>query len=82
MLSGISPWSLLIILVIVALLFGTKRIRGAGSDLGDAIKNFRKAVKEEGGAAESDEKPQVTDQSEAKGEVVDAEVTKKESDKA
>ena len=44
---GISPWQLLIILVIVVLLFGTKKLRGLGSDLGSAVKGFKKAVTEE-----------------------------------
>ncbi|MCK5726540.1 MAG: twin-arginine translocase TatA/TatE family subunit [Thiotrichaceae bacterium] len=42
--SGISPWSLLLILVIVLVLFGTKRLRNAGGDLGSAIKNFKKSM--------------------------------------
>lgn len=42
--GGISPWSLLIILVIVLVLFGTKRLRNAGGDLGGAIKNFKKSM--------------------------------------
>jgi len=46
-LGGISIWQLLIILVIVLLLFGTKRLRGLGGDLGGAIKGFKKAVSEE-----------------------------------
>lgn len=41
---GISPMQLLIILAIVIVLFGTKRIKNIGSDLGGAIKGFRKAV--------------------------------------
>ena len=45
--SGINPWSLLIILVIVLVIFGTKRLRNAGGDLGGAVKNFKKAVKDE-----------------------------------
>lgn len=45
-LGGISPWSLLIILIIVLLLFGTKRLRNMGSDLGETFKNFKKAMKE------------------------------------
>ncbi|NIR84701.1 MAG: twin-arginine translocase TatA/TatE family subunit [Gammaproteobacteria bacterium] len=45
--GGISIWQLLIILVIVLLLFGTKKLRGMGGDLGTAIKSFRKSVKEE-----------------------------------
>lgn len=44
---GISIWQLVIILVIVLLLFGTKRLKNLGSDLGGAIKGFKKAVKEE-----------------------------------
>ena len=42
--GGISIWQLLIILVIVVLLFGTKRLKGIGTDLGGAIKGFKKAV--------------------------------------
>ena len=43
-LGGISIWQLLIILVIVALIFGTKRLRGMGGDLGGAVKGFKKAI--------------------------------------
>lgn len=43
-LGGISIWQLLIILVIVLLLFGTKRLKGIGSDLGNAVKGFRSAM--------------------------------------
>jgi len=43
---GISIWQLLIILLIVVMLFGTKRLRGLGSDLGSAIAGFRKSVSE------------------------------------
>ncbi|MBK1717111.1 twin-arginine translocase TatA/TatE family subunit [Thiocystis violacea] len=39
--GGISIWQLLIILVIVVLLFGTKRLKNIGSDLGEAIRGFR-----------------------------------------
>jgi sec-independent protein translocase protein TatA len=45
--GGISIWQLLIILVIILVLFGTKRLRNIGSDLGGAIRGFRKAVKDE-----------------------------------
>lgn len=44
---GISIWQLLIILAIVLVLFGAKRLRNVGSDLGGAIKGFKKAVAEE-----------------------------------
>ena len=44
--GGISIGSLLIVLVIVMLLFGTKRLRNIGSDLGGALSGFRKAVRD------------------------------------
>ncbi len=44
MLGGISIWQLLIVLVIVALIFGTKKLRGIGGDLGGAVKGFKKAI--------------------------------------
>ncbi len=43
-LGGISIWQLLIVLVIVILLFGTKKIRSLGGDLGSAIKNFKQSM--------------------------------------
>ena len=43
----ITPWKLLIILVIVALIFGTKKLRNIGSDLGGAIKGFKKGLKDD-----------------------------------
>jgi len=45
---GISPWQLLIVLVIVVLIFGTKKLRNMGSDVGGAVKNFKKSMKDEG----------------------------------
>ena len=48
--GGISIWQLLIIFVIVVLLFGTKKLRTLGGDLGSAVKGFKKAV------SDSDEK--------------------------
>ena len=45
--GGISIWSLLLILAIVVLLFGTKKLRNVGADLGGAIKSFKKSVKDE-----------------------------------
>ncbi|MNO82957.1 Sec-independent protein translocase protein TatA [compost metagenome] len=42
--GGISIWQLLIILLIVVMLFGTKRLKGLGSDLGEAIKGLRKSI--------------------------------------
>jgi sec-independent protein translocase protein TatA len=47
-LGGISIWQLLIVLLIVMLIFGTKRLKGLGGDLGGAIKSFRKAMDNDG----------------------------------
>ena len=47
--GGISIWQLLIILLIVVLLFGTKKLRNIGTDLGGAIKTFKKSMKEDEG---------------------------------
>ena len=47
--GGISIWQLLIILAIVIMLFGTKRLRNMGSDLGSAVKGFRKSMQDETG---------------------------------
>ncbi|MEW6445693.1 MAG: Sec-independent protein translocase subunit TatA [Pseudomonadota bacterium] len=45
--GAFSIWHLLIVLLIVILLFGTKRLRNIGADMGNAIKSFRTAVKDE-----------------------------------
>lgn len=50
--GGISIWQLLIILAIVLVLFGTKRLKNIGSDLGGAVKGFKKAVTDEEKKAE------------------------------
>ncbi len=44
---GISLGSLILILLIVVLLFGTKRLRNIGEDLGSAVKSFRKGMQDE-----------------------------------
>jgi sec-independent protein translocase protein TatA len=54
-LGGISIWQLLIILAIVMLIFGTKRLKGLGGDLGGAIKSFRKAMDTDAEKGKSDE---------------------------
>lgn len=61
MLSGISIWQLLILLVIVLLIFGSKRLRHLGPDLGSALKGFRSAVKDDEEDAETGKDPKVVD---------------------
>lgn len=74
--GGISIWQLLIILVIVLLLFGTKRLRNLGSDLGNAVKGFRKAMDEK------DKEPEKLEQAEQKekDDVIEGQATR-EKDK-
>ena len=78
--GGIGPGSLLLILLIVIVLFGTKKLRNIGADLGGGLKSFRKAMKdgEDTGAANAtSEKLSEED----KGSVLEGEVTSKEKDK-
>lgn len=49
MLGGISIWQLLIVLGIIILIFGTKKLRNLGGDLGGAVKGFKEAVNNPGG---------------------------------
>ena len=46
-LGGIHIWHLLILLLVVVLVFGSNRLAGAGEDLGTAIKDFRKAMRDD-----------------------------------
>lgn len=50
--GSFSVWHWLIVLLIILLVFGTKKLRNLGSDLGGAVKGFKEGMKE-GGAAES-----------------------------
>jgi len=62
--GGISIWQLLIILIIVIMLFGTRRLRTLGSDLGSAVKGFRKSMQDDSGDQKpSDETPPEDDRS-------------------
>jgi sec-independent protein translocase protein TatA len=58
-LGGISMWQLLIILVIVILIFGTKRLKTLGGDLGGAIKSFRSSMDEKPAQEEEEEEKQI-----------------------
>ncbi|MEO8365447.1 MAG: Sec-independent protein translocase subunit TatA [Pseudoxanthomonas sp.] len=45
--GGLSIWHWIIVLVVVLLVFGTKRLRNAGQDLGEAVKGFKKGMKDD-----------------------------------
>jgi len=75
--GGIGIWQLVIIAVIVIVLFGTKKLRGIGGDLGGAIKGFKKAIKEEEtSSAELEKKQDATFKEEQKTEAEKTETPK------
>ena len=70
-------WELIVVLVIVVLIFGAKKLRNIGGDLGGAIKNFKKSMKDEEGKDEDGGKDKSNSKS---GRVIEGESTK-EKDK-
>ncbi len=71
--GGIGIWQLLIILLIVVMLFGTKRLKNLGSDLGGALKGFKTAIKED-----EEEQSSETDDG-VNGETIDSTAEKVET---
>ncbi len=69
---GISIWQLLILLAVVILIFGTKKLKNVGGDLGSAIKGFKSAVKD------GDDKAKMDKVSQDDGNTVKKESVKKE----
>lgn len=67
--GSFSIWHWLIVLVVVLLIFGTKKLRNIGSDLGGAVKGFKQGMKEES--------PQIGDNAESSGHTIDVEVKDK-----
>ncbi|MFQ5468834.1 MAG: Sec-independent protein translocase subunit TatA [Gammaproteobacteria bacterium] len=74
---GFSPWQLLIVLLIILLLFGTKKLRNVGSDLGGAVKGFRNAMGDE----DKTNGQKDVEQAEAENRVIEGEVSAEEKDK-
>ncbi|MFM9915926.1 MAG: Sec-independent protein translocase subunit TatA [Rhizobacter sp.] len=76
--GSFSIWHWLIVLVIVVLVFGTKKLKNVGSDLGGAVKGFKDGMKD-GGAAPDAANPaqQVTSQKAADANTVDVEAKTK-----
>ena len=68
--GSFSIWHWLVVLLIVVLIFGTKKLRNIGSDVGGAVKNFKDAVREEHQSPKLDDNYQ--------GETVDGEATRKD----
>ena len=74
--GGIGIWQLLIILLIVVMLFGTKKLRNLGSDLGGALKGFKTAKKDDE-KDQSEEESEETENSE--GEAIETNAEKVET---
>lgn len=77
-----SIWHWLVVLVIVLLVFGTKKLRNLGGDLGGAIRNFKSSMKEEEEKGKSEAAAEDAKKIETSGRVIDAEVTAKEKRQA
>jgi sec-independent protein translocase protein TatA len=75
--GGFSIWHWLIVLVIVMLVFGTKKLRNMGADLGGAVRGFKDGMREGGDKAPEGAAPQVTG-----GKTVEGQVTGKTETKA
>jgi sec-independent protein translocase protein TatA len=76
--GSFSIWHWLIVLLVVVLIFGTKKLKNIGSDLGGAVKGFKDGMKTGGEAgAEGDAPQQVTAQKTADGNTVDVEAKTK-----
>ena len=74
--GGIGIWQLLIILLIVVMLFGTKKLRNLGSALGGALKGFKTAMKED----EKDECEEESDETDtSEGETIETTAEKVET---
>ena len=78
-----SIWHWIVVLIIVLLIFGTKKLRNLGSDLGGAIKSFKQSMKEggEGSPSDSGEDDEAKKIKNDSGRVIDAEVTSKKKQK-
>jgi sec-independent protein translocase protein TatA len=68
--GSFSIWHWLIVLVVVLLIFGTKKLRNIGSDLGGAVKGFKDGMKEDA--------PKISDGTEPGGRTIDVEVKDKQ----
>ncbi|TRX55095.1 Sec-independent protein translocase subunit TatA [Thalassomonas sp. M1454] len=79
--GGISIWQLLIVFAIIILLFGTKKLRNIGGDLGSAVKGFKKAVSDDKDSKEEPEAEKLT-QDKADSSFDDVKEKSKDKDQA
>ena len=76
--GSFSIWHWVIVLVIVMLVFGTKKLRNIGSDLGGAVKGFKDGMNE-GGSEGEQNAAQLADDSSKKSDTIDVEAKEKSS---
>ncbi|MEW6206232.1 MAG: Sec-independent protein translocase subunit TatA [Pseudomonadota bacterium] len=76
--GSFSIWHWVIVLVIVMLVFGTKKLRNIGSDLGGAVKGFKDGMKE-GGSEGEQNAAKLTDGNAKKSDTIDVEAKEKSS---
>ena len=74
--GGLSIWHWLIVLLVVVLIFGTKKLRNIGKDLGGAVKGFKEGMKTHGGGRRRGAPPRRRRPSQIPGKTIDAEVKK------
>jgi sec-independent protein translocase protein TatA len=74
--GGLSIWHWLIVLVVVVLIFGTKKLRNIGQDLGGAVKGFKEGMKTETDGATGSTAADATPAQQIPGKTIDAEVKK------
>lgn len=70
--GGFSLWHWLIVLLVVVLVFGTKKLRNVGEDLGSAVRGFKEGMKGEEEEKQNEGKPS--------GQIIDGEATRKDAD--
>lgn len=75
--GSFSIWHWLVVLVIVVLVFGTKKLKNMGSDLGSAVKGFKDGMKDGGSSDAAPPTQQVTSQKTADSNTVDVEAKTK-----
>jgi sec-independent protein translocase protein TatA len=74
--GGLSIWHWLIVLVVVVLIFGTKKLRNIGTDLGGAVKGFKDGMKNETDGAAGKTATDAAPTQQIPGQTIDAEVKK------
>ena len=80
--GGLSIWHWLIVLVVVVLIFGTKKLRNIGQDLGGAVKGFKEGMKSDADAAAGSGTTEPPAAQQIPGRTIDAEVKKETSAKS